>query len=162
VRIRTATDDDWPAIWPLWHAIVAAGETYVWSGDTTCDEARQLWMLPPPAEVVVLEDDEGVVRGSAVLKPNQPGRGDHVANAGFMVDPDSQGQGFGRRLAEAVLERARAAGYQAMQFNAVVATNTGAIRLWESLGFTIVGTLPGAFRHPRLGLVDLHVMHRAL
>jgi len=162
VRIRTATDDDWPAIWPLWHAIVAAGETYVWSDDTTCDEARQLWMLPPPAEVVVLEDDEGVVRGSAVLKPNQPGRGDHVANAGFMVDPDSQGQGFGRRLAEAVLERARAAGYQAMQFNAVVATNTGAIRLWESLGFTIVGTLPGAFRHPRLGLVDLHVMHRAL
>jgi len=162
VRIRTATDDDWPAIWPLWHAIVAAGETYVWSDDTTCDEARQLWMLPPPAEVVVLEDDEGVVRGSAVLKPNQPGRGDHVANAGFMVDPDSQGQGFGRRLAEAVLERARAAGYQAMQFNAVVATNTGAVRLWESLGFTIVGTLPGAFRHPRLGLVDLHVMHRAL
>ena len=162
MRIRTATDDDWPAIWPLWHAIVAAGETYVWSDDTTCDEARQLWMLPPPAEVVVLEDDEGVVRGSAVLKPNQPGRGDHVANAGFMVDPDSQGQGFGRRLAEAVLERARAAGYQAMQFNAVVATNTGAIRLWESLGFTIVGTLPGAFRHPRLGLVDLHVMHRAL
>ena len=162
MRIRTATDDDWPAIWPLWHAIVAAGETYVWSDDTTCDEARQLWMLPPPAEVVVLEDDEGVVRGSAVLKPNQPGRGDHVANAGFMVDPDSQGQGFGRRLAEAVLERARAAGYQAMQFNAVVATNAGAIRLWESLGFTIVGTLPGAFRHPRLGLVDLHVMHRAL
>jgi len=162
VRIRTATDDDWPAIWPLWHAIVAAGETYVWSDDTTCDEARQLWMLPPPAEVVVLEDDEGVVRGSAVLKPNQPGRGDHVANAGFMVDPDSQGQGFGRRLAETVLERARAAGYQAMQFNAVVATNTGAVRLWESLGFTIVGTLPGAFRHPRLGLVDLHVMHRAL
>ena len=162
MRIRTATDDDWPAIWPLWHAIVAAGETYVWSDDTTCDEARQLWMLPPPAEVVVLEDDEGVVRGSAVLKPNQPGRGDHVANAGFMVDPDSQGQGFGRRLAEAVLERARAAGYQAMQFNAVVATNIGAVRLWESLGFTIVGTLPGAFRHPRLGLVDLHVMHRAL
>jgi L-amino acid N-acyltransferase YncA len=162
VRIRTASDDDWPAIWPLWHAIVAAGETYVWSDDTTCDEARQLWMLPPPAEVVVLEDDEGVVRGSAVLKPNQPGRGDHVANAGFMVDPDSQGQGFGRRLAEAVLERARAAGYQAMQFNAVVATNTGAIRLWESLGFTIVGTLPAAFRHPRLGRVDLHVMHRAL
>jgi L-amino acid N-acyltransferase YncA len=162
VRIRTASDDDWPAIWPLWHAIVAAGETYVWSDDTTCDEARQLWMLPPPAEVVVLEDDEGVVRGSAVLKPNQPGRGDHVANAGFMVDPDRGGHGIGRRLAEQVLREARADGYRAMQFNAVVETNTGAVALWRSLGFEVLATVPEAFDHPRHGLVGLHVMHRRL
>jgi GNAT superfamily N-acetyltransferase len=142
--------------------IIAAGETFSWDRDTTEEQARAMWFPEPPGRTVVAVDADGAVVGTAETHPNHGGGGAHVANAGFMVDPDSQGQGFGRRLAEAVLERARAAGYQAMQFNAVVATNTGAIRLWESLGFTIVGTLPGAFRHPRLGLVDLHVMHRAL
>jgi L-amino acid N-acyltransferase YncA len=162
VHVRTATDDDWADIWPIWQTIVAAGETYAWSPDTANDEARRLWMLPPPAEVVVLEDGDGKVRASAVVKPNQSGPGDHVANASFMVDPSAQGQGLGRHLAGVVLDRARAAGYSAMQFNAVVSTNVAAIRLWQSLGFEIVGTIPSAFRHPRLGLVDLHVMHRIL
>lgn len=162
MKVRVATDADWDDIWPIWHAIVAAGETYVWAPETNRDEGRRLWMLPPPAEVLVLEDDDGRLRGSAVVKPNQPGLGDHVANASFMVDPGAQGRGVGRRLAEVVLERARVAGYQAMQFNAVVSTNVAAMRLWTSLGFAIVGTVPGAFRHPRLGLVDLHVMHRSL
>lgn len=161
-EIRPATDDDWTAIWPIWHAVVAAGETYVWAPDTESDEARRLWMLPPPAEVLVLEDDDGKVRATAVLKPNQPGLGAHVANASFMVDPDARGHGYGRQLGEAVLDRAREAGYQAMQFNAVVATNTAAVNLWESLGFDVVGTVPQAFQHPSKGLVDLYVMYRPL
>ena len=161
MQVRVAVDADWPDIWPFWHAIVAAGETYTWSPDTGADEARRLWMLPPPAEVLVAEDEQGAVRGSAVYKPNQPGLGDHVANASFMVDPAARGLGIGRRLGEAVIERARGAGFRALQFNAVVATNTGAIRLWESLGFEVVGRVPEAFRHPQQGLVDLLVMHRA-
>lgn len=152
---------DWPALWPIWHAVVAAGETYVWPPETASDEARSLWMLPPPAEVFVLEDGGDVV-GTAVLKPNQPGLGDHVANASFMVHADARGRGVGRRLAEHVLAQARASGYQAMQFNAVVATNTVAIELWQSLGFATIGTVPDGFRHARLGLVDLLVMHRSL
>jgi L-amino acid N-acyltransferase YncA len=161
-EIRPATDDDWAAIWPIWHAVVAAGETYVWAPDTGSDEARRLWMLPPPAEVLVLEDDDGNVRATAVFKPNQPALGAHVANASFMVDPDARGHGYGRLLGEAVLDQAREAGYQAMQFNAVVATNTAAVNLWESLGFDVVGTVPQAFQHPSKGLVDLYVMYRPL
>ena len=159
MNVRVAVDDDWPDIWPFWHAIVAAGSTYIWPPDTDYDEARRVWMLPPPAEVVVAEDDQGAVRGTAVIKPNQPGLGDHVANASFMVDPAAQGLGIGRQLGEAVIERSRAAGYLALQFNAVVATNEAAIRLWESLGFAVVGRVPQAFRHVEHGLVDLLVMH---
>jgi L-amino acid N-acyltransferase YncA len=160
--IRPAVDDDWEQIWPFWHEIVAAGETYTYPVDTDEETARAKWMLEPPGEVLVLEDDEGRVRGSAQLKPNQPGPGAHVANASFMVDPGAAGRGYGRLLGEAVLERARAAGYRSMQFNAVVATNTGAVHLWRSLGFEIVGTVPEAFDHPAKGYVDLHVMYRRL
>ncbi|QYG91664.1 GNAT family N-acetyltransferase [Iamia sp. SCSIO 61187] len=161
--VRTATAEDWPAIWPIWRQVVAAGDTYVWELDAmTEDDARAAWMLPPPAEVMVAVDDAGVVVGTAEVRPNQVGRGSHVANASFMVDPACAGRGIGRALAEAVLERARAAGYRAMQFNAVVASNVRAIALWRSLGFTVVGTVPGAFRHAERGEVDLLVMHRWL
>lgn len=159
--VREATDDDWPAILPIWRAVVAAGDTYVWTGEETDDEARRLWMLPPPAEVLVAEVDGDVV-GTAEHRPNRAGRGDHVANASFMVAPDAAGRGVGRALAVAVLERARAAGYRAMQFNAVVASNVRAIALWESLGFSVVGRVPGGFRHRTEGDVDLLVMHRDL
>jgi GNAT superfamily N-acetyltransferase len=161
VRIRQATQADWAAIWPLWHRVVSAGETYMWAPDTDQGSAEAAWMLPPPAAVFVAEDDGGIV-GTAQLKPNQPGRGDHIANAAFMVDPDRPGEGIGRTLAHHVLSAARSRRYRAMQFNAVVATNVVAIGLWESLGFTIVGTVPGAFRHPTDGFVDIHVMYRLL
>lgn len=162
-EVRAATAEDWPAIWPIWRQVVAAGDTYVWELDTmTEDDARAAWMLPPPAEVLVAVDGAGVVIGTAEVRPNQVGRGSHVANASFMVDPACAGRGTGRALAETVLERARAKGYRAMQFNAVVATNTRAIALWRSLGFAVVGTVPGAFRHAARGEVDLLVMHRWL
>jgi L-amino acid N-acyltransferase YncA len=161
VHVRVATDADWPAIWPIWHAVVSAGDTYVWDPDTPEPEARRLWMLPPPAEVLVAEDD-GEVVGTIEVRPNQPGQGAHVANFSAMVAPDAAGRGIGRALAVAALERARQAGYRAVQFNAVVATNVRALALWEDLGFRIVGTVPGAFRHPTEGEVDLHVMHRWL
>jgi GNAT superfamily N-acetyltransferase len=161
MNTHRATDEDWPQIWPIWHGVVTAGETYTWDPETGEAAARALWMLPPPAETWVAVDDNRVI-GTAILKPNQPGLGDHVANAGFMVDPATSGRGVGRRLAERILERAREVGYTAMQFNAVVGTNTRAVALWRSLGFEIVGTVPGAFRHPVHGPVDLHIMYRKL
>jgi L-amino acid N-acyltransferase YncA len=161
-EIRPATDDDWDAIWPIWQAVVSEGETYTYAPDTTHDDARRSWMLSPPGEVLVVEDDDGKVRATAQLRPNQPGLGSHVANASFMVDPNARGQGLGRLLGEAVLDRARERGFQSMQFNAVVATNTAAVNLWESLGFEVVGTVPQAFQHPSKGLVDLYIMYRPL
>lgn len=161
LRVRVAGRQDWPAIWPLWHRVVASGDTYTWAPDTPEEQARALWMPPAPAVTLVGEAD-GTVVATALLKPAQPGLGDHVANAGFMVDPDRAGAGIGRGLAEATLAEARRRGYRAMQFNAVVEANTRAVHLWRSLGFTLVGTVPEAYRHPTKGLVGLHIMHRTL
>ncbi len=162
MRVRRATDDDWPAIWPIWHAVVQGGDTYVWPPSTPEPAARALWMLPPPAEVWLGEDDDDRVVATAKLIPNQPGLGDHIANASFMVDPARHGEGLGRQLAEAVIARAQEAGYEAMQFNAVVASNTPAVALWQALGFATVGRIPGGFRHATLGPVDLLIMFRRL
>jgi ribosomal protein S18 acetylase RimI-like enzyme len=162
VTIRLAQPADWPRIWPIWHAVVSDGDTYVWPPETSMDDGRALWMLPSPAEVWAVDDEADGIVATATLKPNQVGLGDHVANASFMVDPSHAGRGVGRRLAEAVLERARELGYEAMQFNAVVATNERAVALWRSLGFDVVGTIPNGFRHTTLGPVDLLIMHRKL
>lgn len=161
--IREATDADWSAIWPFLRDIVAAGETYSYPRDLGEEQARSLWMLQPPGRTVVAVDEAtGAVLGSAKLNPNQMGPGSHVASASFMVDPSSSGRGVGRALGEHVLAQARADGYRAMQFNAVVESNTRAVALWKSLGFEIVGTVPEAFQHPALGFVGLHVMYQRL
>ena len=160
MQIREAAAEDWPRIWPFWHRIVAAGETYAWDPDTSEEAARALWMNPAK-QVYVVEDEDGAVVGSAYVTPNYGGPAAHIANAGFMVDPDRAGRGIGRALAEHVLAAAKSAGYQAMVFNAVVETNP-AVQLWTSLGFEILGTVPEAYEHPRYGRVGLHVMYRAL
>ncbi len=117
--------------------------------------------MNPAKRVYVTEGDTGAVVASAYLTPNYGGPAARIANAGFMVDPDRAGRGTGRALAEHVLAAARAEGYRGMVFNAVVETNP-AVRLWTSLGFTVLGTVPDAFEHPRHGRVGLHVMYRAL
>jgi L-amino acid N-acyltransferase YncA len=161
VRIRAATDADWPAVWSFLAPVLAAGETYTYPQDMPEADARAAWLLPVPWHVVVAEED-GRILGIVKYGPNQPGRGAHVANASFVVDPAEAGRGVGRALAERILADAPSHGFRAMQFNAVVATNTGAIRLWESLRFRILATIPEAFDHPTAGLVGLHVMHRHL
>jgi L-amino acid N-acyltransferase YncA len=160
--VRDATPDDWPAIWPFLHEIVAAGETYAYDRDMTEDQARRLWMVGPPGRTVVAVDDGGAVVGTANMYANRPGPGAHVASASFMVDPARAGRGTGRALGEAMLQWARGHGFRAVQFNAVVETNERAVRLWQSLGFAVIGTVPEAFAHPTHGYVGLHVMHRFL
>ena len=159
--IRTATDDDWPRVFPLFAAVVAEGRTYAYPEGLTSEQARALWMEKPPGTTVVAEDGEQLL-GTAKAGPNRPGRGAHVATASFMVGPDARGRGVGRALGEHVLAWAAAQGFRSMQFNAVVETNTAAVKLWRSLGFAVVGTVPEAFDHPEHGLVGLHVMHRPL
>ncbi|HEX3828800.1 MAG TPA: GNAT family N-acetyltransferase [Sporichthyaceae bacterium] len=161
VRIRDALADDWPDIWSFAGPILAAGETYAVDRDITAERARQWWMVEPPGRTLVAVL-EGRVVGTARLVRNHEGGGAHVANGSFLVDPAVSGRGVGRTLGEHVLAAARAAGFRAMQFNAVVETNAAAVRLWTGLGFRILASVPDAFDHPRHGLVGLHIMHRLL
>jgi L-amino acid N-acyltransferase YncA len=161
VLIRPAASEDWPKIWPFFAQIVAAGETYAYPDDLTLETAQSLWLEPPPGHAVVAVADD-VVLGSAKMGPNRPARGAHIATASFMVDPDQGGKGVGRALGSYVVDWARAEGYHGMQFNAVVETNAVAVRLWESLGFEIIGTVPAAFDSKAHGYVGLHVMYQRL
>jgi GNAT superfamily N-acetyltransferase len=159
--IRTATAADWPQLWPIIEAVVDRGDTYVWRPTPSSDAMREIWLEPEPWHVVVALEHDRII-GTAKCGPNRSGRGVHVATASFMVDPAHRGHGVGRVLGEYILGWARDAGYHGMQFNAVVETNTDALSLWESLGFSTVGVVPEAFDHPTLGLVGLTVMYRKL
>ncbi len=161
MNIREANDEDWEAIYPFFASIVVAGDSYAYPANLTRDEARPLWMEGPPSRTVVAVN-EGRVVGTAKMGPNRPGRGAHVATASFMVDPNYQGHGVGTELGRYVVHWAREAGYLAMQFNAVVETNVAAVRLWRSLGFEILATVPEAFDHREHGLVGLHIMYLKL
>jgi GNAT superfamily N-acetyltransferase len=164
--IREAKPEtDWlTGIWPIFQEVVRTGDTLVFPPASDEGSAREYWLLPAPAKVFVAVDEaEGAIVGSSFVKPNQPGLGGHVANAAFMVAAAASGHGVGRALAEHAIAWARQANYSAMQFNFVVSTNTRAIALWKSLGFSIAGTIPQAFQHQGLGLkVDAFVMHRFL
>ena len=160
--IRDATSDDWPAIWPFLRRIVAAGETFTWDRDVAEKQARAMWFPEPPGRAFVAVDADGAVDGTANLMANHMGAAAHIASASFMVDPDRAGRGVGRALGEHVLDRARADGFRAMQFNAVVETNIRAVALWRALGFEVMATLPEGFMHPVEGYVGLHIMYRRL
>ncbi|MDN3297053.1 GNAT family N-acetyltransferase [Streptomyces ficellus] len=163
MEIREATSEDWPAIWPFFRTIVAAGDTFTYPPDLGEEEGRDWWLLAAPNRTVVAVDDQaGAVLGTAKMNNNQMGNGAHIASASYMVDPAHGGRGVGRALVEYTLEWARGAGFRGIQFNAVVETNQHAVRLYESLGFTIVGTVPEGFHHPTRGYVGLHIMHRPL
>jgi L-amino acid N-acyltransferase YncA len=159
--IRVADATDWPEIWPIFEAIVAAGDSYAYRDDLDAESARGLWMEDPPGTTVVAVDDDVIV-GTAKMGPNRPGRGAHVATASFMVDSRCRRMGVGAALCEWALSWATRSGYRAMQFNAVVETNTAAVALWQRHGFVILATVPEAFDHRERGLVGLHVMHRRL
>jgi GNAT superfamily N-acetyltransferase len=161
MEIRVATAGDWPAIFRFYSVIMAEGRTYPFPERQTLDEARPWWMESPPGLTVVAVDG-GEIVGSAKMGPNRPGRGAHISTASFLVDPAHQGNGVGRALGEYVIAWSRAQGYRGIQFNSVVAVNEPAVRLWTSLGFEVIGTVPESFDHPEHGLVGLHVMYRRL
>ena len=158
--IRPATQADAADIWRIFQAVVEPGDTYTFTAATTEREAVAYFLGPGITSYVAA--DGGRVIGIYKLIANRTGRGSHVSNASFMVDPAAHGRGIGRALGEHCIEEARRQGYLAMQFNFAVSTNAAGVSLWKKLGFQIVGTLPKAFRHATLGDVDAYVMHRFL
>jgi L-amino acid N-acyltransferase YncA len=161
LKIRLATEADRDAIWTIFREVVAAGDTYALDPNISCADALAYWFALGTHTYVAEQPAIGVA-GTYTLRPNQSGGGSHVANAGFMVLGRARGRGIGRAMAEHCLSEARRLGFRAMQFNYVISTNTAAIRLWQDLGFEIVGTLPSAFRHPDKGYVHVYVMYCSL
>ncbi|GAB3639858.1 GNAT family N-acetyltransferase [Spirosoma arcticum] len=160
MTIRRATDADREPLWAIIRPIIAAGDTWAFAPDTPKDEMLAFWL--GPGVISYVAELSGEVIGTFFLKNNQPGLGSHVANAGYMVHPAHAGKGIGRQMGLFSLDEARRLGYRAMQFNIVIKTNVRAINLWQSLGFQIIGELPGAFRHATLGFVDACVMFQSL
>jgi len=158
--IRAALDADADAVWTILEPTIRAGETYPLPRDLSRADALAYWFAPGHRAFVAI-DDAGIV-GTYYLRANQAGSGDHVANCGYMTRQDATGRGVGREMCEHSIEQARHAGFRAMQFNFVVASNERAVALWRRCGFEIVGRLPGAFRHPTDGSVDALVMFRFL
>ena len=156
--IREFDDNDWPQVWSIVRDVVQARETFTYDPEMTEEQARATWVEAAPGATVVAVDDDRVL-GTAKMGPNRPGPGSHVSTASFMVAADSRGAGVGGVLCRFALDWARQAGYAGMQFNAVAESNTAAVDLYRRLGFAIIGTVPGAFAHPTLGRVGLHVMY---
>lgn len=149
---------DYDALWRMWQEVVRQKIYFPYEPDLTRAEYEHSWVTPFTTCVVATQGDEVV--GGYILRPNQPGYGNHIANAAYMVDSRYRGNGIGQTLCAHSLEIAPKVGYSALQFNLVVSTNTAAVKAWLANGFAIIGTIPEAFRHAELGLVDAHIMYR--
>ncbi|MFY1021417.1 GNAT family N-acetyltransferase [Ectopseudomonas khazarica] len=160
LRIRPLEAADFDQVWLIIRDVVQAQETYAFDPDMDRETAWKTWVEPPRATFVVEQD--GQILGTYYIKANAAGPGDHVCNCGYMTAAAARGKGVASAMCRHSLQVGRELGFSAMQFNSVVASNTVAVALWQKLGFAIVGTLPKAYRHARLGLVDCHVMFRSL
>jgi len=159
--IRKASIRDHDDIWYIIQSVIKSGETYVFDPESDREKMLEYWCAPD-ASVYVATDQAGTIAGTYVIRDNRPDLGSHVANGSYMVSPIFEGKGIGRLMGKHSIEEAKNMGYQAMQFNYVVSTNERAVKLWESLGFKIVGEVPEAFNHHRLGLVPVYIMYRKL
>lgn len=160
MHIREATPQDHDAVWNIFKQVIAGGDTYVFSPVTPREDLGKLWFAPSMKTYVAEDGDH--IAGTYILKPNQIDLGSHIANCGYMVDPEYRGRGLGKLLCEHSLDIAKTLGYRGMQFNIVVSTNESAVYLWKKIGFRIIGTIPGAFKHQVLGFVDAYIMYKEI
>jgi ribosomal protein S18 acetylase RimI-like enzyme len=160
ILIRKANSDDMEAIWQIFEKIVQTADTYSFYPDTGRQYAIKYWMKEGATPFVA--EIDGKIAGTFTIRDNKAGLGSHIANASYMVHPDFQGMGVGKYMASESLEIAKEMGYRAMQFNYVISTNERAVKLWKSVGFEIVGTVPEAFYHKDLGYVPVYIMWRKL
>lgn len=160
MEIRPATQQDYDSVWEIFSKVIQTGDTYAFDPQTPKADLQKHWFTSPIQTFVAEEDHQ--ILGTYIMKPNQVGLGNHIANCGYMVHPDARGKGIGSLLCRHSMQIAKEQGYQAMQFNIVVSTNLNAVKLWQKNGFTIIGTTPNGFRHLQLGLVDTYIMYRPL
>ena len=160
MHIRKASKSDFEFIHPLLIEVFSKGDSYVFSNDIPKTEIYNIWMKNTQRVYVAVVDEK--IQGTYYIKPNQPGRGAHVCNAGYIVSSEARGKGIGKLMCLHSIIESKKLGYSAMQYNLVVSTNVGAIKVWRDCGFEIVGTLPNAFNHKELGYVDAFVMFKKL
>lgn len=160
LNIRLATQNDADTIWSMIRPVIRAGDTYALENKMTKDEALSYWMATDKWTFVAEEDGE--LLGTYYMKTNQAGGGSHVCNCGYITRENARGRGIARQMCEHSLIKAHELGFKAMQYNCVLSTNEGAVRLWKRLGFDIVGTIPKVFHHPNKGYVDAFVMYQLL
>lgn len=160
MNIRKAIEDDYDQVWSIFHEVIQTEDTYVFSPNTPKEDLGKHWFASYMDTYVY--EENGVILGTYILKPNQIDGGSHIANASYMVHPNAQGKGIGKALCKHSIEKAKESNYHAIQFNLVVSTNTAAVNLWKSFGFSIIGTIPKGFKHKRLGLVDAYIMYLEL
>jgi GNAT superfamily N-acetyltransferase len=160
IEVSRVERDAFEGIWRILESTIREGAVYALSRDMSFEEARDYWFAPGNHVFVATAENEVV--GSYYLRANALGGGAHVANAGFVTAPRFRGQGVARAMGEHCAVQASALGFRAIQFNFVVAANSRAVHLWQSLGYAIVGTLPRAFALPGGELSDVFVMHRFL
>ncbi|WDI30939.1 GNAT family N-acetyltransferase [Hyphococcus flavus] len=161
LTVTEQTDDDWPDVWRILEPVVRAGDSYPLPLDYTEEQTRSFWIKTDGYNAVA-RDEDGTIIGVYYIKPDQGGPGNHICNAGYAIAVKARGKGYAVELCVQSQEQARAQGYKGMKYNLVVSTNTGAIKAWEKAGLQIIGTVPGAFRHPDQGFVDAYIMYRSL
>jgi ribosomal protein S18 acetylase RimI-like enzyme len=162
VIIRPYASGDWDGVWAILEPVFRAGETYAFPRDITAEDAQTAWTSAPKRVFVAVDDPAAGFLGTYYLKPNFEGAASHICNCGYVVSEQARGRGVAARMCEHSQAEAIAHGYRAMQFNLVVSTNESAVHLWKKMGFAIIGTVPEAFQHPRLGFVDAYVMYKRL
>lgn len=161
MEIRKFQENDWSRVWPIIEKVFRSGETYAYSPDITEQDAHKAW-IDLPRETYVAADEDNEILGTYYIKPNQPGLGSHVCNCGYIVSESARERGVASSMCEHSQQAALELGFRAMQYNLVVSTNKGAIRLWENHGFQVIGILPNAFNSRRFGYVDALVMYKQL
>ena len=161
ISIRKIEEDDKEAVWRIIEYVIAQGDSYTYDPETPRDAALEDW-CGPEKETFVAIDDDGKIVGTYYVKANQIGLGSHIANGSYMVSPDARRKGVGRLMGEHSLQVAKKLGFHGMQFNFVVKSNEKAVRLWQSLGFEIIGEIPEAYRHKQNGLTNAYIMFRKL
>ncbi|WP_020528856.1 GNAT family N-acetyltransferase [Flexithrix dorotheae] len=160
MKIRKAKTSDYDNVWKIFSRVIETGDTYVFDPKTPKSDLGKHWFADY-MQTFVVEENETIL-GTCIIKPNQIGLGNHIANCSYMVSPEAQGKGIGKMLCEHSLKIAREMGFKGIQFNIVVSTNEGAVKLWKKFGFEIIGTTPKGFRHSKLGFVDTFIMFRSL
>ncbi len=160
ITLRPQTPADNDGIWRIFHAVIQAGDSFVFDATMTKQQALDFW-LAKVYYCVVAEQNNKII-GTYIVKANPPVNGSYICNASYLVDESARGLGLGYKLGLDSLEQARKMGFRAMQFNIVASSNTHALRLWEKLGFTVIGTTPNGFKHRTLGYIDSHIIFKSL